>query len=67
MIVLTGLWKHTDKHGKTYLRGKINNVDVLILPASKKSDKSPDYNLCIAPPMAGSEGGKKDKDDNVPF
>jgi uncharacterized protein (DUF736 family) len=48
MINLTGLWKHTSKNGTEYLSGRIGGAKVMIFPVKdKKSDKSPDYTLCL--------------------
>jgi len=65
MIILTGLWKVKMKDGRTMLTGRINNVDVIILPTKeKKSDKHPDFNLCLAPKQNDK---KTDADDDLPF
>jgi uncharacterized protein (DUF736 family) len=44
-VKLTGLWKQTDKNGKTYLSGTLSPISkVLVMPNTfKKEDKDPDY------------------------
>ena len=60
MLNIMGLWTSTPKNGgKNYLRGVIGKVQVLIFEnENKKSEKHPDYNLCISL--------KKKPDDKIP-
>jgi hypothetical protein len=48
-IKLTGLWKHKDKNGNTYLSGGISSItQMAVLPnAYKRTEKDPDYFVYI--------------------
>lgn len=49
MLSVTGLWKNKTKDGKSYLKGNIGSIDILIFPVeNKKNDKCPDYNMCFS-------------------
>lgn len=49
MIRLTGLWKSETKEGKTMLKGKLNKLNILILPnTNKNNDSQPDYSVYIS-------------------
>lgn len=49
LINVCGLWKNESKSGSTYLSGSLGGVQVLVFPVKeKRSDRSPDYTLCIA-------------------
>lgn len=58
MIRLTGLWKNTDKNGKTYFSGRLSpGAQVMIMENSfKEKPTDPDMNLFIVEP-------KKEKDE----
>lgn len=53
MLRIGGLWKHKNKEGQTILTGKGEFIpglesEFVIFPVkAKKSDKSPDYDLCV--------------------
>lgn len=49
LLRLSGLWKNTDKTGKTYLTGHLNAMtEVVILPNTKKvKENEPDYNMFL--------------------
>lgn len=61
MINLTGLWAGESKSGKKYMKGSLGMAQVFIFKNDKKrSDKSPDYFLCIAEKPrddGGQQGG----------
>ena len=48
-VKLTGVWRHKDKNGNTYLSGALSGISQLvILPnAYKRNDKDPDYLVYI--------------------
>lgn len=49
MIQVCGLWKGTDKNGKTFLSGSLGNVRVMIfLNAFKADEKHPDYRMYVS-------------------
>lgn len=49
MIQVCGLWKGTDKNGKTFLSGSLGNVRVMIFLNTFKSDeKHPDYRMYVS-------------------
>lgn len=72
MIRLGGLWRN-EKDGRTYLSGKLGNVQVFIFPVrEKRGENSPDYDLCIAEVKPREEQrqsfGSGDPDDEpAPF
>ncbi len=50
MVNVCGLWLNESKNGEKYFSGSLGNMNVLIFKVKeKKSEKSPDYTLCIAP------------------
>jgi hypothetical protein len=70
MIRLCGLWKNKSEKSGTYLSGRLgNNAKVLVFQNKhKKTDKDPDYVLCIAPFV--TDGQQKEparNDDDIPF
>lgn len=49
MIQVCGLWKGTDRNGKTFLSGSLGNVRVMIfLNTFKADEKHPDYRMYVA-------------------
>lgn len=67
IVNVCGLWKNKSKSGKTYLSGTIGNIKIMVFPVDeKRSEKSPDYSLCIAPVERDANGGgsrRRDEDD----
>lgn len=58
--LIGGLYITKSKKGTTYLKGKINDVPVLIFKTkTKKTDKSPDYTVYESTPLQGQEGAVK--------
>lgn len=48
---LTGLWKNTDKEGRTFLSGSLGLAKLLVLPNGfKKDEKDPDYIAMLVTP-----------------
>ena len=45
MQKITGLWKNKDKNGRTYLSGKMNAINTVMIMQNdyKRNDKDPDY------------------------
>lgn len=71
MLSVCGLWSNQTKDGREYMSGSIGNVKVLIFRnQNKKGERSPDWNLCLAPkPRDGEQGGGAgpDMSDDMPF
>ena len=63
MIKFTGLWKQTDKEGRTYYSGKLGyGAMLLIFPNRfKKEDAHPDLNVYIAEIKKKEEGESREK------
>lgn len=67
MIQITGLWLNKSRNGETYMKGRINGVDVLIFKNKHKTDeKHPDYQLYIAPRQNRTESVNS-IDEESPF
>lgn len=51
LITLGGLWINTTKSGKKYMSGNLTpTVKIMIFKVDdKKTDKHPDYTMCLAP------------------
>lgn len=61
MLTLCGLWKHTSKTGKKYMSGTLGGLNILLFKNEKKrTDKSPDYSICVAPKLAKQEHSVED-------
>lgn len=51
LVNLCGLWKRTSLSGNPYLRGRLGNATVLIMPNGfKTQDNQPDLIMYLAPP-----------------
>ncbi len=62
MIQVMGLWKSQTKDGKTYLSGSIGNIRVLVFPVTeKRSERGPDFNVCIAAKEREGNGGASEQ------
>lgn len=65
MVNVCGLWKNESRNGSTYLSGSLGGLQILVFPVKeKRSDKSPDYTLCIAEKKREE---KQEKSGGTPF
>jgi len=65
LINVCGLWKNESRNGSTYLSGSLGGVQILVFPVKeKRSDKSPDYMLCISEKKREE---KQEKSGGTPF
>ena len=62
LITLGGLWINTTKSGKKYMSGNLTpTVKLMIFKVeNKKTDKHPDYTMCLAPVK------KQDQNESAP-
>lgn len=63
---LGALWVRTGPKGD-YMTGEINGVKVVVFPAKKKSDKSPDWRVLKSKPREDRAPVSAPADDSIPF